>query len=177
MPSFDIVNAIEMMEVDNAVSQSEKELNQRFDFKGSHTKVVREQKAISIDSADENRVKAAIDVLQAKLIKRNVSIKVLKLGKIEPSAGGRAKVKIDLQEGIIQENAKDLVKRIKDSKLKVQVSIQGDLVRVTGKQRDDLQQVISFLKGLEDFPLPLQFINFREWASTFRCNHLLNPYT
>ena len=162
MPSFDIVNAIEMMEVDNAVNQADKELIQRFDFKGSNTKVTREAKNILIDSSSEQKVEAALDVLQTKLIKRNVSIKIMKVGKIEPAASGRSKVKIELQEGIVQEHAKDLVKRIKDSKLKVQVAIQGELVRITGKQRDDLQQVISFLKGIEDFPLPLQFINFRE---------------
>ncbi len=161
MPSFDIVSKINLAEVDNAVMQASKELIQRFDFKGTDTKVDREDKTVTIESADDYKVKAALDVLQSKLVKRNVSLKSLKLKDIEPSAGGRARQKLELLDGIDSENAKELTKTIRDSKMKVQASIQGDAVRVTGKKRDDLQEVIGMMKAL-DFVLPLQFINFRD---------------
>lgn len=161
MPSFDIVNTVDMMEVDNAVSQANKEVGQRFDFKGSNTSIVRKEKEITIESADDYKVKATVEVLQSKLVKRNVSIKVLKLGTIEPAAGGRARQKVTIQEGIETEKAKEIVKFIKDKKLKVQASIQSDAVRVTGKSKDELQEVMGHIRGM-DFPLPLQFNNFRD---------------
>lgn len=161
MPSFDIVNEIDFAEIDNALNQANKELTQRFDFKGSNTTIERKDKEIMVNSADDYKVQAAVDVLQAKLAKRSVSLKSLELGKIEPAASGRAKQNIKVLEGIEKDKAKELIKTIKDSKLKVQASIQGETVRVTGKKRDDLQEVISLLKGL-DFSLPLQFNNFRD---------------
>jgi cyclic-di-GMP-binding protein len=161
MPSFDIVSALNLAEVDNAVMQAMKELIQRFDFKGSDTKVVREEKLITIDSADDYKVKAALDVLETKLVKRGVSLKSLKMNNIEPAAGGRARQKIDLQDGIDSDRAREISKMIRDSKIKVQASIQGDAVRVTGKKKDDLQEVITMLRQ-KDFPLPLQYVNFRE---------------
>lgn len=161
MPSFDVVNTIDMMEVDNAVNQSNKEVTQRFDFKGSNTTIERTAKEITVESSDEYKVKATIDVLQSKLAKRNVPLKVLKLLKYEVASGGRGRQKIELQEGIDTERAKEIVKMIKDKKLKVQASIQGESVRVTGKSKDDLQEVMAFLRAA-DFPLPLQFNNFRD---------------
>lgn len=161
MPSFDIVNEIDFAEVDNALNQANKELTQRFDFKGSNTTIERKDKEIMVNSADDYKVQAAVDVLQAKLAKRSVSLKSLELGKVEPAASGRAKQNIKVLEGIEKDKAKELIKTIKDSKLKVQASIQGETVRVTGKKRDDLQEVITLLKGL-DFSLPLQFNNFRD---------------
>ncbi|MCI5072801.1 YajQ family cyclic di-GMP-binding protein [bacterium] len=161
MPSFDIVNEIDFSEIDNALNQANRELTQRFDFKGSNTSIERKDKEIMVNSADDYKVQAAVDVLQAKLAKRSVSLKSLELGRVEPAGGGRAKQNIKVVEGIDKEKAKELVKKIKDSKLKVQASIQGEAVRVTGKKRDDLQDVIALLKGL-DFSLPLQFNNFRD---------------
>ncbi|HMQ11201.1 MAG TPA: YajQ family cyclic di-GMP-binding protein [Oligoflexia bacterium] len=161
MPSFDIVNEIDFAEIDNALNQANKELTQRFDFKGSNTTIERKDKEIMVNSADDYKVQAAVDVLQAKLAKRSVSLKSLELGKIEPAASGRAKQNIKVLEGIEKDKAKELIKTIKDSKLKVQASIQGETVRVTGKKRDDLQEVITLLKSL-DFSLPLQFNNFRD---------------
>ncbi len=161
MPSFDVVSELNLMEVDNAVGQASKELIQRFDFKGSDTKVVREDKAITIESADEFKVKAALDVLHSKLVKRGVSLKSLKEEKIEPSARGRAKLRLTLLEGVDKENAKEIVKRIKESGQKVQASIQDQQVRVSGKKRDDLQEVMALLRAA-DLPLSLQFTNFRD---------------
>jgi len=161
MPSFDVVNTIEMMEVDNAISQSNKEVTQRFDFKGSNTTIERKEKEITIDSADDYKVQATLEVLQSKFAKRNVPLKVLKTLPIEKASGGRARQKIQLQEGIDTERAKEIVKVIKEKKLKVQASIQGESVRVTGKNKDDLQEVMAVLRALE-FPLPLQFDNFRD---------------
>ena len=161
MPSFDIVNEIDFAEIDNALNQANRELTQRFDFKGSNTTIERKDKEIMVNSADDYKVQAAVDVLQAKLAKRSVSLKSLELGRVEPAGGGRAKQNIKVVEGIDKDKAKELVKKIKDSKLKVQASIQGESVRVTGKKRDDLQDVIALLKGL-DFSLPLQFNNFRD---------------
>lgn len=161
MPSFDIVNTVDLMEVDNAVAQSNKEVGQRFDFKGSNTSIVRKEKEITVESTDDYKVNATVEVLQSKLVKRNVSIKVLKLGTVEPAAGGRARQKITIQEGIETDKAKELVKFIKDKKLKVQASIQSDAVRVTGKSRDELQEVMGLIRGM-DFTLPLQFNNFRD---------------
>lgn len=161
MPSFDIVNELNMNEVDNAVSQTAKEIQQRYDFKDSKSKVEREQKEIKINSSDESKVQAVIDVLYSKCSKRNISLKSLQIGNIEPAAGGRAKAVVTLQEGIDKTQAKDLVKKIKDTKMKVQPSIQGETVRVTGKKLDDLQSIIGILKKSE-FPIPIDFQNFRD---------------
>jgi len=161
VPSFDVVSKINLAEVDNAVNQAVKEISQRFDFRGSNSSVKREEMVITLESTDDHKVKAEVDVLQGKLVKRGVSLKVLKAGTIEPAPGGRARQKIDLQQGIDQGRAREVVKALKASKLKVQCAIQGDELRVSGKHKDDLQEAIALIKGLE-LPLPLQFINFRD---------------
>lgn len=161
MPSFDIVNELNMNEVDNAVNQAQKEITQRYDFKGTNATVERTDKTIAINAPDESKVNAVLDVLQSKLTKRGLSLKSLSVGKIEPAGSGRAKVAITLQEGIDQTHAKSIVKVIKDAKMKVQPSIQGEAVRVSGKKRDDLQEVIALVEN-QDLPIPVSFQNFRD---------------
>lgn len=161
MPSFDIVSKVDPQEIDNAVNQTRKEVGQRYDFKGSKTEIELEKDAILILSDDEYRVKAVVDVLQSKLVRRGVSLKALVYQTIEPAGGGLAKQKIDVQQGIDTEKGRKIVKLVKDSKIKVQVQIQGDQLRVSGKKRDDLQSVIALLKE-QDLGLPLQFVNFRD---------------
>ncbi|HVM98248.1 MAG TPA: YajQ family cyclic di-GMP-binding protein [Candidatus Acidoferrales bacterium] len=161
MPSFDVVSNVDRQEVDNALNQTRKEVGQRYDFKGSKTEIREEENIITVISDDDFKVKAVVDVLQSKLVRRGVSLKSLVYGDIEPSAGGLARQTITVQQGIETEKAKQLVKAIKDSKLKVQSQIQGDQVRVTGKKRDDLQDAIKLLKE-QDVGLPLQFVNFRD---------------
>ncbi len=163
MPSFDVVSKVDPQEVDNALNQTRKEIAQRYDFKDTKTEIRedREKSTIHVVSDDEFKVKAVVDVLQSKLVRRGVSLKALVYGKIEPAAGGLAKQDITVQQGIDTEKARHIVKLIKDSKLKVQSQIQGDQVRVTGKKRDDLQAAIQLLKA-QDLDLPLQFVNFRD---------------
>jgi uncharacterized protein YajQ (UPF0234 family) len=161
MPSFDVVSQVDRQEVDNAVNQTRKEIGQRYDFKGTKTEIALEDDSIQIISDDDFKVKAAVEILQSKLVRRSVSLKALVYGKIEPAAGGRAKQTITVQQGIAIEKARQIVKIVKDAKLKVQGQIQGDQVRVSGKKRDDLQAVIQLLKA-QDLDLPLQFINYRE---------------
>ncbi|MBI3784473.1 MAG: YajQ family cyclic di-GMP-binding protein [Deltaproteobacteria bacterium] len=161
MPSFDVVSHVDPQEVDNALNQTRKEVGQRYDFKGSKTEIREEKDTITVISDDDFKVKAVIDVLQSKLIRRGVSLKSLVYGNIEPSAGGLARQTITVQQGIETEKAKQLVKAIKDSKMKVQAQIQADQVRITGKKRDDLQECIAALRGHE-FGMPLQFNNFRD---------------
>jgi uncharacterized protein YajQ (UPF0234 family) len=158
--SFDIVSKIEMTEVTNAVTQAMKEIGQRFDFKGSRSSITQEKDALVILSDDEYKLKSVVDILQGKLVKRGVPIKNLSYGKVEPAQGGTVRQRVDLQQGIPADKAKEIVKAIKDAKLKVQASIQADQVRVSGKSRDDLQSVIALLKGKE-FGIELQFTNYR----------------
>jgi uncharacterized protein YajQ (UPF0234 family) len=158
--SFDIVSKIEMTEVTNAVTQTTKEISQRFDFKGSKSAITQEKDALVILSDDEYKLKSVVDILQGKLVKRGVPIKNLTYGKVEPAQGGTVRQRVTLQQGIPTDKAKEIVKTINDAKMKVQVSIQADQVRVSGKSRDDLQAVISFLKGRE-FGIDLQFTNYR----------------
>jgi uncharacterized protein YajQ (UPF0234 family) len=158
--SFDVVSKINMAEVTNAVSQALKEIGQRFDFKGSKSNITQEKEALIIISDDEYKLKSVIDILQGKLVKRSVPIKNLSYGKMEPALSGTVRQRISLQQGIPTDKAKEIVKTIKDSKIKVQASIQADQVRVSGKSRDDLQTVIQMLKG-KDFGIDLQFENFR----------------
>jgi len=153
MPSFDIVSQVDMQEVRNAVDQASRELVNRYDFKGTNTTVHLSDEGITVESSADGRLDAAIDVLKGKLIKRQVSLKSISGGEPKEIGGGRYKAVFTLNEG--------LVKDIKDMKLKVQVQIQGDQVRVSGKKRDDLQEVIAEVREL-DFRLPLQFINFRD---------------
>lgn len=158
--SFDIVSRVDLQEVDNAVHQTMKELETRFDFKGSVSRVERQGEELVILSDDEYKLRSVIDILQGKLIKRGVSLKALQSGKIEPAAGGAVRQRVSIRQGIDADNAKRIVKIVKDSKLKVQAAVQGDQVRVSGKSRDDLQKVIQLVKAA-DLPLDVQFTNFR----------------
>ena len=160
--SFDVVSKIEMPEVHNAVQQALKEVQQRFDLKDSHSTIEFTEKdsKILLHSKDEFKLKAVIDILQSKLIKRQVPLKGLTYGEIIPAAGSTVKQEITLQQGIAIEKARELVKKIKESKLKVQASIQGDFVRVSGKDRDTLQSAIKLLRDA-DFGIDLQFTNYR----------------
>ncbi len=158
--SFDIVSKIDLQEVDNAVNQAQKELATRFDFKGSKSSVAFEDDRIVIISDDEYKLASVYDILQSKCVKRGISLKALQPGKVEPASGGTVRQTISLQQGISQEVAKEITKTVRDSKLKVQATIQGDQVRVTGKSRDDLQAVIALLKAA-DLSVPLQFVNYR----------------
>jgi uncharacterized protein YajQ (UPF0234 family) len=161
MPSFDVVSQVDPQEIDNALNQTRKEITQRYDFKGTKTDVRIEENVIHIVSDDDFKVKAVVDVLQSKLVRRGVALKALVYGAIEPAAGGLAKQSITVQQGIDSDHARQIVKLVKDAKLKVQSQIQADQVRVTGKKRDDLQAAIQLLKA-QDLSLPLQFINFRD---------------
>ena len=162
MPSFDIVVKVDVQEADNAVNQAQKELAQRYDFKGSKCKIDWDKKGEIILLADDDfKLKALTEILQAKMIKRGISIKNATFGKIEPSFEGTVRQKITLQQGIPVEKAKEVIKLIKDSKIKVQPQIQDEQVRVTGKKRDDLQEVMAAVKKA-DVGLDFQFENFRE---------------
>ncbi|MEK6656143.1 MAG: YajQ family cyclic di-GMP-binding protein [Nitrospirota bacterium] len=160
--SFDIVSKIDLQEVRNAVDQAMKEIKQRFDFKGSKSDITLDdkEKAMILLSDDENKLKSVIDILQTKIIKRGISLKALTYEKLEQALGGTVRQKIKLQDGIPQENAKEIVRIIKDAKLKVQAQIQGDQLRITGKNRDDLQTVIALLKE-KDLGVDMQFVNYR----------------
>ena len=159
--TFDIVSQIDHAEVVNAVNQAMKEVQTRFDFKGSKSNLELEgQEAILMASDDEYKLKSLNDILQSKFVKRGVPLKGLTYGKIEPALGGTVRQRITLQQGIPQEKAKEIVKFIKETKLKVQASIQGDMVRVAGKDRDVLQEVISALRA-HDFDIDMQFTNYR----------------
>jgi uncharacterized protein YajQ (UPF0234 family) len=160
--SFDVVSQIEMPEVSNAIQQAMKEITTRYDLKDSKSKIElnEKEKKITLSSADDFKLKAIIEILQQKLVKRGVPIKNLTYGSVQPAAGASVKQEVTLTSGIPVEKARDMVKKIKDSKLRVQASIQGDLVRVSGKDRDTLQQAIALLKG-QDFGIDLQFTNYR----------------
>jgi cyclic-di-GMP-binding protein len=162
MPSFDIVSKLNSAEVDNAVIQAQKELNTRFDFKNTFAEITRAELIITVRANVEDRLNAAIEVLHAKFVKRGVSLKHLdETGKVEPTAKGHVKKDLKLSEGIAQDKAKEIVKVIKDTKLKVTAAIQGDVVRVTGKDKDELQKAIALIRS-KQFPVELQFTNFRD---------------
>lgn len=159
--SFDIVSKVDLQEVSNAIQQALKEVHQRFDLKGSHSSIELEGKdALVLSSQDEYKLKAVNDVLQQKLVKRGVPLKALNYGAVEPAAGSTVRQRITMQQGIPTEKAREIVKLIKNSKKKVQASIQGDLVRVSGKDRDTLQEIIALLKS-SDFGIDMQFTNYR----------------
>lgn len=160
MPTFDVVSKLDHHEVDNAVDQAKREIGTRFDFKDTGTEIEKNEDGIAIKSTSEGRLEGAYKVLEDKIVKRKVSLKALDAQKPQQS-GQRWSQLIKLKEGVETEQAKAIVRAIKDSKIKVQAAIQGDLVRVTGKKRDELQETIALLRG-QDFGLPLQFINFRE---------------
>lgn len=158
--SFDIVSKTDYAEVTNALNQTVKEVSQRFDFKGSKATVELADKDLLLSAEDETRLRNMNDILQGKLIKRGISLKALDYQKIEPAAGGTVRQTVKIQQGIPTDKAKELVKFIKDNKFKVQASIQGETVRVSGKDRDTLQEVIGKLKAT-DFGIDMQFDNFR----------------
>ncbi|HTV04227.1 MAG TPA: YajQ family cyclic di-GMP-binding protein [Acidobacteriaceae bacterium] len=159
--SFDVVSMVDLQEVRNAVDQALKEIHTRFDLKNSRSELKLEgEGTLQLSSADEYKLKAVTEILQQKLVKRGVSLKNLTYGKVEPAAGSTVRQKISLQQGIPTEKAKEIVRVIKDSKKKVQASIQGDTVRISGRDRDTLQEAIALLKG-HDFGLELQFTNYR----------------
>jgi uncharacterized protein YajQ (UPF0234 family) len=160
--SFDVASQIEMPEVKNAIQQALKEITTRYDLKDSKSTIELNEKDKKIDlvSADDFKLKAVVEILQQKLVKRGVPLKNLTYGTIVKGGGMTVKQDVSLQSGIAIEKARDIVKKVKDSKLKLQASIQGDVVRVSGKDRDTLQQAIALLKGA-DFGIDLQFINFR----------------
>ena len=158
--SFDIVSKTDYAEVTNAVHQTEKEVSQRFDFKGSSAKVEIVGKDLVLSAEDETKLRNMNDIMQTKMVKRGISLKALDYQKIEPAAGGTVRQTVKIQQGIPVEKAKEVVKAIKDSKLKVQASIQGETVRVAGKDRDTLQEVIGMLKA-KDFGIDMQFDNYR----------------
>jgi uncharacterized protein YajQ (UPF0234 family) len=160
--TFDVVSKVDLQEVQNAVQQASKEIVTRFDFRGSKSKIEWNEKelALTLTSDDDHKLKSVVDILETKLVKRGVAVKSLDFQKVEPAAGSTVRQIVKIQQGIPIEKAKAIVKAIKDSKIRVQASIQSDQVRVAGKSRDDLQSVITLLRG-EDFGLPLQFLNYR----------------
>lgn len=160
--SFDIVSRVDMQEVLNSVQQATKEMSQRFDFKGSKSSIEfsKDEAEIALISDDEQKLKSVIDILQSKLAKRKVSLKPLQYGKVEPASGGTVRQVVKIQQGIAQEKAKEIVKLIKDTKLKVQAEIQKDQLRVRAKKIDDLQAIINILKG-KDLGIHMEFINYR----------------
>ncbi len=161
MPSFDVVSELDRHELDNALNQAKKEIAQRFDFKGTESSIEQTEEGIVLRSNSEGRIDAVRDVLEGKVVRRKVSLKSLDAQTPEPAGGKTWRQLIKLKEGIDRDKAKLIVKAIKDSKIKVQASVQGDVVRVSGKKRDDLQQTIALLKE-GDFEVPLQFTNFRD---------------
>jgi uncharacterized protein YajQ (UPF0234 family) len=158
--SFDVVSKIDLQEVQNALQQTTKEIQQRFDLKATRSSVTLEQYELVAVSDDDYKLKSVLDILQSKLVKRGVSLKALSYGKVEPAAGGTVRQRIALQQGIPSEKAKEIVKLIKGTKYKVHATIQEDQVRVSGKNKDDLQGVIQLLRG-EDLGIHMEFTNYR----------------
>jgi uncharacterized protein YajQ (UPF0234 family) len=159
--SFDIVSKVDLQEVRNAIDQASKEIHTRFDLKNSHSEIRLEgSDTIQLASADEYKLKAVTEILEQKLVKRGVSLKALTFSKIEQASGSSVRQKITLQQGIASEKAKEIVRIVKDSKKKAQASIQGDTVRISGKDRDTLQEIIALLKG-RDLGIDMQFTNYR----------------
>jgi uncharacterized protein YajQ (UPF0234 family) len=161
MPSFDIVSETNMQEVDNALNSAKREIVNRYDFRGGKSTMDREKDDIVILADDDMKLKAMIEMLKTYMTRRNVDIKCLDFGKEEMASGNMIRMTVKIKKGLDQENAKKITKAVKEAGLKVQASIQGEQVRVNGKKKDDLQEAIAMIKGL-DVPLPLQFVNFRE---------------
>lgn len=160
--SFDVVSKVDLQEVSNAVQQASKEIATRFDFRGSASKIELKEKELELvlTSDDEYKLKSVVDILETKLVRRGVSVKSMDYGTVEPAAGATVRQVVKIQQGIPSEKAKEIVKAIKDRKLKVQASIQADQVRVAGRIKDQLQEAMAVLKA-HDFGLPLQFTNYR----------------
>ena len=161
MPSFDVVSKLDMQEIDNSISNSMKEITQRYDFKGSNSKIERSDKVITLTTEDELKAKQVLDILNGHIIKRNVDTRSIKLKNSESASGNTIRQTFDLIEGVDQDISKKIISTIKSSKMKVQVKIQGNELRVSGAKRDNLQDAIQIIKDL-DLPVPLQYINFRE---------------
>ncbi len=161
MPSFDVVSEVDKQEVDNAVNQANKEISQRFDFKNSKTTIELDKDVIKVVSDDDYKMKAVLDILKGKLVKRGIDLKALETGKVESGPVGLVKCDLKLIEGIDADNARTITKMIKESKMKVQAQIQDNQVRVSGKKKDDLQEAMSMIRGL-DAKIPFQFKNFRD---------------
>jgi uncharacterized protein YajQ (UPF0234 family) len=158
--SFDVVSTVDLQEVKNAIAQATKELVTRYDLKGTGSEVTLQGEGLLLTSSDEFKLKAVRDVLEGRLVKRNVPLKALTYEKVEQALGGTVRQAVTLQKGIPTDKAREIVKAVKEAKIKVQASIQADQVRVTGKNRDDLQAVIQMLKG-RDFGIDMQFTNYR----------------
>jgi hypothetical protein len=158
--SFDIVSKVDLMEVKNAIGQAEKELSNRYDLKGTKCEIVLEKDNVSLIADDEFRMQQLQDIVFSKLIKRGIDARSIEWGKIEPGAGLSVRCKLELKQGIPQDKAKALTKQIRDQGLKVNAQIQGEEVRVSGKNKDDLQKAIGFVKGL-DLEYPVAFVNYR----------------
>jgi uncharacterized protein YajQ (UPF0234 family) len=158
--SFDIACKLDMQEVANAINQAKREIETRYDLKGAKNDIVQEKMEIVVSSGDDMKLRAVLDILQSKLHRRGIDLKALTVGEPEAAAGGTLRQRITLQDGVPIEKAREIVRLIKDAKLKVQASIQEKQVRVSGKNRDDLQTVIAMLKG-KDLGIALQFINYR----------------
>lgn len=161
MPSFDIVSQVDLQEVRNAVDQASRELVNRYDFKGTNTSVILSDEGITLESSTKERLEAAIDVLKEKLVRRKVSLKSIAGGEPKEIGGGRFRGLFTLNQGIDADSARELAKHIRGLPTKVQAQVNGDVVRVTGKKRDELQAVIAEVKAM-DHKLPLQYVNFRD---------------
>jgi len=160
--SFDVVSKVDLQEVANAVQQASKEIATRFDFRGSVSKIEWDEKelTLTLTSEDAGKLKSVVDILETRLVKRGIAVKALDFGKIEPAAGGAVRQVVKIQQGIPSEKSKEIVRAIKDRKLKVQAAIQADQVRVSGRVKDELQTAMALLRE-RDFGLPLQFTNYR----------------
>ena len=161
MPSFDVVSKLDMQEIDNSISNSMKEITQRYDFKGSNSKIERSDKIITLTTEDELKAKQVLDILNSHIIKRNVDPRSIKLKNSESASGNTIRQTYDLIEGVDQDISKKIISTIKSSKMKIQVKIQGNELRVSGTKRDNLQEAIQIIKDL-NLPIPLQYINFRD---------------
>jgi uncharacterized protein YajQ (UPF0234 family) len=161
MPSFDIVSQVNSMEIENAVNQSNKELANRFDFKGSHAEIVLEKNEIKLSAGDQFKIKALAEIVMGRLAKRNISLKSVETSEPGISPLGHARQVVKIKQGIETTVAKQITGFIRDGKFKVTTQIQGDAIRVTGKSRDELQTVIAAVRA-KDFPVPVQFVNFRD---------------
>lgn len=160
--SFDIVSTVDLQEIDNAINQANKEISTRYDFKGSKSKISwnKNEGQITIDADDDYKLRSVHDILHTKLVRRGIDLKALQYKKPEPASGGTVRQAVDIIQGIDTDKAREINKLVKNSKLKVQVAIEGTKVRVSGKSKDDLQKVIQMVKE-HDFGLPLQFVNYR----------------
>ena len=161
MPSFDVVSRLETQEIDNSIANAMKEIDQRYDFKGSNARIERNEQVITLTAEDKLKVKQVVDLLTSHIIKRKIDPKVIKLKNSETASGNSVRQTYDLIEGIDQEIGKKITTLVKSSKLKVQAKIQGNELRISGGKRDDLQKIIELIKEL-DLEIPLQFVNFRD---------------